>query len=195
MNKEINAYPLTWSVIKPRAKKQKSSRFNSTLAQSRDNLVKEIKLMKATNLIISSNVPVMKNGLPYAQYKEPEDCGVAVYFNWNSKPFCFACDHWDKVKDNLQAIAKTVEALRGIDRWASGDMIEQAFTGFEALPNYSNYHSILNIKETASKSEILEAYRKKAKILHPDNGGSSTEFNKIVEARDKCLTYIERQND
>ena len=34
----------------------------------------------------------------------------------------------------MQAIAKTIEALRGINRWGTGDMMEAAFKGFSALP-------------------------------------------------------------
>lgn len=42
--------------------------------------------------------------------------GVAVYFTLKGQQFCFACDHWDEIKDNMQAIHKTIEALRGIER-------------------------------------------------------------------------------
>jgi DnaJ-class molecular chaperone len=46
-----------------------------------------------------------------------------------------------------------------------------------------NYYEILNIKNTASKKEIKEAYRKMAQIHHPDkNGGDHKLFYKISEA-------------
>jgi hypothetical protein len=48
---------------------------------------------------------------------------------------CFACDRWDSVADNVQAIRKTIEALRGIERWGTGDMVQRAFAGFVALPS------------------------------------------------------------
>jgi hypothetical protein len=38
---------------------------------------------------------------------------------------CLACDRWDKVQDNIYAIAMTIEPLRGIERWGSGSMVEQ----------------------------------------------------------------------
>lgn len=47
---------------------------------------------------------------------------------------CFACEKWQDVYGNIYAIGKTIEALRGIERWGTGDMVEQAFTGFVALP-------------------------------------------------------------
>lgn len=185
---EINAFPLTWPLGKPRSKSPQSARFQVALSKARDNIIREIKLMDACNLIISSNVPVKNDGFPYASYNEPADNGVAVYFTWKKKPFCFACDSWNKVKDNLQAIAKTIEALRGIERWGSGDMLEQAFMGFVAIQDFSSDpYAVLGIERNASKETILNAYRQKAKTLHPDSGGDAQEFDKLTKAKDKLL--------
>jgi hypothetical protein len=50
-----------------------------------------------------------------------DDVGVAVYFSYRNQQRCFACDRWNRIQDNMQAISKTIEALRGIERWATGD--------------------------------------------------------------------------
>src|SRR5262245_54177038 len=63
--------------------------------------------------------------------------GSAVYFTHKGRQMCFACDRWDKMEDNLHAVSKTIEALRGIERWGTGEMVQQAFTGFVALPGNS----------------------------------------------------------
>lgn len=90
---------------------------------ARDELVWEIERLGGRATIISSNIPLRQDGLPYASAKEPDEPGVAVYFSYRDAPRCFACDQWDRVRDNLQATRKTIEALRGIARWGSGDMI------------------------------------------------------------------------
>jgi hypothetical protein len=72
--------------------------------------------------------------LPYAKYKTPDDPGVAVYFELNGRSQVFACDKWDRVEDNLQAIRKTIEAIRGIERWGSSEMLNRIYKGFQALP-------------------------------------------------------------
>lgn len=59
---------------------------------------------------------------------------MAVYFTHEKEPKCFACDCFDRVEDNLQAIRKTIEALRGIERWGSSEMLNRVFKGFAALP-------------------------------------------------------------
>ncbi len=99
---------------------------------------------------------------------------------------CFACDKWDQVEDNLYAIAKTIEALRGIERWGTGDMVEQAFTGFVSLPSNSPW-STLGVDPAASPGEIEGAYRAKAKDAHPDRGGSHDQMAKLNAVRNELL--------
>jgi hypothetical protein len=72
-------------------------------------------------------VQLRQDGLPYANRRAPSDTGAAVYFSYKGRQMCFACDKWQDVYDNIYAISKTIEALRGIERWGAGDMVEQAF--------------------------------------------------------------------
>ncbi len=37
--------------------------------------------------------------------------------------------------DNIQAIRKTIEAMRGLERWGVSDMLQRTFSGFKALPD------------------------------------------------------------
>jgi hypothetical protein len=139
--------------------------------------------MGGAQLVISTNIELRRDGLPYANRREPSDKGVAVYFDYKRRPMCFACDRWDRIGDNIYAIAKTIEALRGIERWGSGSMVEQAFTGFVALPAPKSAYEILGIRVDASEEEIESAFRQKAKQLHPDAGGSASAMAELNEAR------------
>ncbi|KAF7958244.1 hypothetical protein AWV80_01355 [Cupriavidus sp. UYMU48A] len=91
--------------------------------------------------MISTNVPLRQDGLPYASYRKVDDEGVAVYFTLDGQQMSFACDRWNKVEHNMHAIVKTIDALRGIARWGTGDMMRAAFTGFAALPSPSTVRS------------------------------------------------------
>jgi hypothetical protein len=163
------------------------SRFDVSFARARDQVLHEIKLLGGTNPILSTNIPLRKDGLPYATYREPADQGVAVYFSLKKQPMCFACDRWATIRENMQAIAKTIEALRGIERWGSGSMVEQAFTGFVALPPPRSPHDVLGVRQGATAEEINSAYRQKAKQAHPDSGGSVEAMQELNEARRKLL--------
>ena len=49
------------------------------MARARDDVLHEIKLMKGSDPIISTNVALRRDGLPSGNQKRVDDCGVAVY--------------------------------------------------------------------------------------------------------------------
>jgi DnaJ domain len=126
--------------------------------------------------------------MPYAAQKEPADTGVAVYFLRRKKQMVFACDRWHTVQDNMRAIQKTIDAIRGIERWGASEMMERAFQAFEALPAPSTCWTILGIKPGASEADINAAYRARARGAHPDTGGSEAKMSELNRARDEALS-------
>jgi hypothetical protein len=178
----MQAYPLQWPGGRPRTTYPQASRFKTAFTKVKRQCVAEIAALGGKDAIISTNIPTRQDGLPYSNYRIPQDKGVAVYFTLKGKQMCFACDRWDKVEDNLQAIHKTIEALRGIERWGSGSMVEQAFTGFLALPAPRSAHEVLGVALGAGEDEIRKAYRDKVKIHHPDAGGSAAAMQEITSA-------------
>ena len=191
----IDAYPLHWPVGRSRTRWRETSKFKTTFARARDDIVREVALLIDTNVrymrqgdvIISTNIPLRNDGLPYANYRKPDDPGVAVYFTYRKRQMCFACDRWNRIEDNMQAVCKTIEALRGIARWGTGDMLEAAFTGFAALPAPSRqggWREVLGISESHNWTidRVREEYRRLASIHHPDRGGSAEKMAELNAA-------------
>ncbi len=187
----IEAYPLCWPEHRPRTQpyNRETARFDTSFARARGNIVRQVKLLVANpfrepDTIISTNLPLRRDGLPMAAFKKIDDVGVAVYFTYKGEQRCFACDRWNAIADNMQAISKTIEALRGIARWGTGDMLAAAFTGFTALPapGRSEWFQTLGVTPTASLDECRAAYRRAAGEAHPDRGGSHERMAKINAA-------------
>jgi hypothetical protein len=130
----VEAFPLQWPLGRPRTPLTMQSRFEQTSGRAISFTLDQIRILGGRNPVISSNIQLRQDGQPYANRRVPDDAGVAVYFTYKSRQMCFACDKWRDAYDNIYAIGKTIEALRGIERWGTGDMVEQAFTGFVALP-------------------------------------------------------------
>ncbi|KEZ78359.1 heat shock protein DnaJ domain-containing protein [Salinisphaera hydrothermalis C41B8] len=158
------------------------------MATARDELLGEIKRLGGRLPIISTNIPLRRDGIPYASGKAPDDAGVAVYFTYKDAQHCFACDKWTAVNDNVQAIRKTIEALRGISRWGTGDMMERAFTGFAALPDPESaggehWSTVLGVPSDASDDEVRAAYRRARSAAHTDRDtGDNAAFHRVQTA-------------
>ena len=182
------AYPLQWPTGRPRTKRTESSRFNVTMARARDGLFNELHLMGARHAVLSTNVALRQDGLPYANQKEPDDRGVAVYFEKGGRQMAFSCDRWNLVGDNIQAIRHTIAALRGLDRWGTGDAVDAAFTGFVALPPPAAWRDVLGDVETLA--EVGVAFRRLALRYHPDIGGSDEKMAALNAARAAAETEL-----
>lgn len=194
MNEDITNSPLYWPVSQERTEphKRRVAQFGKSIGNTRRPnsiaygsraLEHEIRLLEGCDLIISTNLKVKADGLPYSNQRQPEDSGVAAYFKWHDRDLVFACDKWTLIEDNLWAIVKHIEALRGQERWGVGSL-DQAFAGYAALPDPDTrpWWDVLGVVQTAANDEIRSAYLNLAKIHHPDAGGESLMFDQITKA-------------
>ena len=195
----IQAYPLAWPFGWPRVSRVSSSNFGDhSIAECVDEIKRQLHLLGATGIVISSNLQLRQDGLPRSNQSQPRDVGAAVYFELpgrtpNNRPHrVLACDRWIRVEDNLWAIARHIDALRGQQRWGVGSM-DQAFAGYTALPpghpaSPDPWWSVLGVGPTASDALIRDAYRELAKKSHPDmQGGDTSEFQRIQQAYESAL--------
>lgn len=177
------AYPLQWPRGWKRSEYQARANFKArTIANVYENLCLELGRLKATQAVLSSNLILNKDGAPRSDQKQPVDRGVVVYFHLEGKAQCIPCDKWDKVEDNIWAIFKSIEAIRGLERWGAKEMVNAAFRGFQALPDYSGTAIIpVNdyFKGCDSQETIKARYLQLAKQLHPDMGGDEIEFKEM----------------
>lgn len=186
------AYPLQWPDHAARCPswKRQRSRFDVTPDRARRDLRDEAKKI-GTNIVISTNLELRRDGEPYANRRRPEDPGVAVYMMRKGRLLCLACDKHPEVWENMRAISKTIEAMRGIERWGTAEMMDQAFSGFEALPSPDTispppgiaWWEVLGITPGATVDEVNAAYKARARA----RGGASYELN---EAREAALRVV-----
>lgn len=184
---DATRYPLCWPPGRPRESARQPSRFKvQSFSRVRDELLNELKLLRARSVILSSNLRLRQDGLPLAGQAQPADPGVAVYFTYKTREVCFACDRWRKIEDNMQAIRHTIEALRGIARWGTGDMVDAAFSGFSQLPAHAPpppWYVTLGCHSHAPTEDVKRIYRELAGRWHPDrNGGDDAKAKEINAA-------------
>jgi hypothetical protein len=200
MREPIDAYPLSWPIGWKRTEphRRKSSRYKVTFARARDEVLHSLQLMgvRDYNVIISSNVPLRRDGLPLANMREPDDVGIAVYWsNHKQERRVIACDKWRTVRENLRAVNLALEALRMLERTGSSEILNRAFTGFAALPPASaaeeDWRAVLKLRGMAvTSADIEESYRELAKEAHPDSGGDHDAMVRLNQARDAALKFL-----
>lgn len=191
-------FPLQWPNNIQRSTKLIRSQFKTTVESSRKGILNQIKLLKGVDAIITTNVPLRKDGQMYADIRPVAgELAIAVYFTWSGIEYVIACDNYDRLQDNLRAAEKIIEAIRGIERWGNKATVERAFKGFKAeLPKFAGTEtetcwSILNVPENSPAAVIKAAYREKTKHAHPDvPGGSAAAFLKLSRAFEEAIKTV-----
>lgn len=182
------AFPLHWPVGMPRSKSRGASRFKTSISGSIDNVETQLRLFgkdtdrKVENLIISSNYSLTT--------RNPSDGGVACYFRWDGIDCCIAIDRYNRIEENLQAIALVVEADRTKMRHGGLNIVRSSFRGYAALPPPKGpdgqlappWRHVLGLPDGAGIGEAESAYRTAVKEHHPDRGGDPAKFNQITDA-------------
>lgn len=205
----VQAYPLAWPDGWPRSRGRKSGNFGKrettysgdhswkrkvdvTMADAMKRVKYELERLGINvtdDSIVSTNLKLNLSGLPRGDQGEPSDPGVAVCFQKKSGPMrVIAIDAYTRVRDNLAAIAATLEAMRAIERHGGAQILERAFTGFAALtaPGKS-WWDVLQVKPDATRDVIEMNFRRLARDRHPDNGGSHEDMSALNEARAAAL--------
>lgn len=185
--------PLDWpSGWNRTTEKRTPSRYSIKPGKAVQDLVKELRLMGAEGVVITSDMPVRINGSgPYvgALTELREDTGVAIYFFHAGRRCVIACDRWALPWENIRAVGLAVAALRSIERCGASEIINRAYAGFSALPAPSDSAcwDVLGVAQGSDEATVAKAYRALAKKLHPDHGGSVEAMAKLNAARDEAL--------
>lgn len=198
------AFPLQWPEGWPRTsshKRESDRRFAGSvyglnMGRARDQLIAEIERMGARNVVLSTNVALRGDGLPYAQQRRIDDPGVAIYFTLKGRTLAMAQDRFVSVAGNLRSLGLAIEAMRQLERHGGGHMMERAFTGFAALtpPSWKKpWREVFGIKSDW-RGDIRALYREKAKLRHPDSGGNDTLMAELNIAYEEAKRELHVEN-
>ena len=141
MTRHISASPLCWPADWKRTKSPESARFGKgnnpvSISKATTIIFYELSMIEIpkNRVIISTDLKLRLDGMPYFSQKEPDETGAAVWWKAAGVQQVIAMDKYDRIADNLWAIGKTIEAMRYIKRWGSSEIIQRTITGFVALP-------------------------------------------------------------
>lgn len=217
----IEAYPLAWPVGWPRtdptrrirAKFHKPTWAGVPGSATNYRVKRELSIADGTErillemgrlgvrketVVISTSLRLRQDGLPLSKQRAPDDVGVAVYWHDDvaNSSRCMAIDLYDRIADNLGAVAATIEAMRAIERHGGAQVLARAFTGFAALPapgqtSARGWREVLELAPGDSiPSKVEAAYRRLRSEKHPDKGGSPAAFHEVQTAYEQARAEL-----
>lgn len=191
------AFPLDWPQSWPRATSRGPSRYKVTADRAQKDLMLELARAGASEVTLSTNVPVRRNGMPYGKVGRISDPGVAVYWTApDGAAMVLACDQYEQVGDNIRAVGLAVECLRGLERTGCSEIIRRAAAGFRALPASTerDWRSVLGFQpgDEVSERGVEVRYRALAHARHPDKpNGSHDSMAELNRAREQALAWLD----
>ncbi len=213
-------YPLQWpdGFARTKSSDRRHSRFSDRGArpspyEAAKGVLAELKLMHASHITITSTLPTRADGLPYADGRS-DDPGIAVWAVMQGQERVFPCDVWHTHGENLRAIALSLNAMRGLERWGMAEVVQRTFAGFAALPAGGDaappprlrvWREVLSGVDgplaaaewpvDMENDELLAIakarHRRLVKQHHPDVGGNAdlmAEINAALDAAEKELS-------
>ncbi|MBO6937515.1 MAG: J domain-containing protein [Deltaproteobacteria bacterium] len=176
-------YPLHWPDGQPRTPEHRRERrwaYKVSQEQAQTELLHDLELMGAKDVILSTNIKLRRDGLPYASQRPPDDPGVAVYWTTESGvSVAIACDRFELIRENMRALGLTVAALRAVDRAGCTDVLEGAYRGWAQLPATVTpaprpWWKVLgyDAPEGLDFPTVKRRFRELAATRHPDRGGA-----------------------
>jgi hypothetical protein len=182
--------------------------FSASWSSTVELLARELRHLDAKGISIELDMePRMfrQDGLPRSDARARSD-GVRLSFSSKYGPLRYETaeftGRWGEEgwKQNIRAIALGLEALRKVDRYGVSKRGEQ-YRGWKALPTGTDPADAIQTREQAEavilsvvgafyeKSDIAdggpflkEAVRMAQRQTHPDRGGDTTEFRKVMKA-------------
>lgn len=208
----LAAYPLAWPENWPRHKgPRRDARFRGnagynysgsgrsatgdlTMAEAMKRVHTELQKLGVNvfdDCVISTNLKTNMSGLPRSDQGEPADPGAAIYWQKPGQPMrVMAIDIYSRTRDNVAAVAATLEAMRKIERHGGAQIMDRAFAGFAALapPSGPSWWVVLGLnRDTATPEQIRAAHRSQLTSAHPDAGGTHDRMAELNRARDQAL--------
>lgn len=186
--------PLTYWP-KPPTAERRFSPFKMLWRKVLDLLEYELRRLDARDVVIFLDVTsadirndgALRSG---AVVRSPR---VLLSFTGRHGPQFYPCDAFATWQDNLHAVARSLEALRMIDRYGVSCSGEQ-YRGFTPLPSPQTAREeaarILARHGDGDAARILTdgeyrtaVWRAASKATHPDQGGDAARFSQVQEAR------------
>jgi hypothetical protein len=194
----------TW--LRP-AVQRKRSAFDATWSTTLELLDREVRALGGRDVVIEVDVreqDIRLDGMLRANARAESPAVVVAFETRAHGPMLYRCDRFERSyrsasigwQENIRAIAKTLEALRAVDRYGATETGQQ-YAGFKALPagramgpsHMTSDQAVAVIAAAASvrehevRPDLVRIVRRARAFSHPDrNDGDQTAWDQVEQA-------------
>jgi hypothetical protein len=197
---------------------RKRSPFRSAWASTLADLDRELQQIGARSVVIEIDAPaseIRRDGMPRADARTRSPGVILSYEKrrrgagdtWDR--YVYPCDTFHDWQDNVRAIAKTLEALRAVDRYGV-TRDGQQFASFKSLPpgdgvrgttreaagmSLENAARVLSdlgglAFDVEDYNQARVAFRTARAKTHPDAGGKASDFQAVNAAGERLAAHF-----
>jgi hypothetical protein len=190
----------------PPGERERTMKFRVSVEEALDDIETELcdRLGVRAYRISTAAPHCPRNGRPHPD-ASPTDPGVVVRWTHDGRDYCVACDHYDRLRDNVRTVGlwiaetrkrmgRPVETERGAFAAAAlpeGDGSEDGegrdVVVAEPADPQTPPHEVLGVAPDAPEPVVRGAARQLKAEAHPDKGGSRDEFKRIERAERALL--------
>jgi len=193
----VTPLPPVWPGKATPAYNRKRPQFKTIWTDALERLRREVKMLSGRNVKIAVDVDErhLRNDGQLRADARPRSSAVIISFDVVGSRLAFPCDTYSFWQENVDAIARALEALRLVDRY--GVQQGSQYTGFKAIPasteptmttldaarqiaRYSQVDADVLLRNSV---DARQAARIAMAATHPDRGGSGEEFNRVQLAK------------
>jgi hypothetical protein len=174
--------------------RRKRAPFKASYSSTLQLLDRELRALGAERVVVQAALPerdIRLDGLPRNDAR-PAHPGIIISFESRHGPLSYPCDTYDRLEDNIRAIALSLEYLRAVNRYGVTKHGEQyrGWTALPAPPRKMTREEALEVLSPYADLEVpqaersRDAYRRAAMATHPDRGGNVDAFNRVQQAKE-----------
>ena len=130
------------------------------------------------------------------------DQGAAAWFMWGDAQRCVTCDLYASQGANLSAIAQLIQSC--VLEYSRGSVaaVSHALSSYTPRSTIGSAGTVeghwsdtLGVSQSASRAEIIAAFRRRAHDAHPDKGGTRKQWDEVVTAFEQARSATEPSFD
>lgn len=158
-----------------------------TWLQEKAKLANVLRLWEVGDWSALANVPdhqVNRN------FDNRSECGVTVTFVKGKQTITLAMDDYAYPPTNLQIIRMCIDDMRMIERRGLDRTMQSAYLQLAAPAKARDWWEVLGVTQKATRDEVEAMFRVKARVAHPDAGGSDAAMAELNAAHEIALKSV-----